>query len=67
MLDLLVAEDGPLLDHDVAPWRQDKFQDNGRIIVLLIDCNWPWANENLLSFLAEQLATKLPERPFDIE
>ncbi|MCB9142112.1 MAG: winged helix-turn-helix transcriptional regulator [Anaerolineales bacterium] len=68
MLDLLVAEDGPLLDHDVAPWRQDKFQDNGRIIVLLIDCNWPRANENLLSFLAEQLATKLhAERPFDIE
>lgn len=68
MLDILVSENGPLLDPEAAPWRQDMFQDHGRAIVLLIDCNWPQANENLLDFLADQLATKLhTDKPFDID
>ncbi len=55
LLHYLAAEEGPLLNEEMANWRSPRFQDETRIVVALIDCDWPEAQQDLLGFMAEHL------------
>lgn len=59
LLEHLAAPDGPLLGDDSADLRPYPFEDAGRIIVVLIDCAWQEAQQDLLGFISDRLAHRL--------
>lgn len=66
ILEYLASEQGPLLSRDAT--RPAHFAAPNRVIVILIDCNWPEAKQNLLDFLAQRVETQLKEQnPFQID
>lgn len=66
ILEHLASEQGPLLSPDAA--RPAHFAAPNRVIVLLVDCNWPEVRQNLLSFLAQRVETQLKtQKPFLVD
>lgn len=66
ILEYLASEQGPLLNQDAT--RPVHFAAPNRVIVTLIDCNWPEASQNLLDFLAQRVETQLKEqKPFAVD
>lgn len=59
ILNHLASPDGPLLNPDTVDWRPPSFQDEGRIVVTQIDCDWQEAQENLLRFVLNTLTRQL--------
>ena len=54
LLHYLAAEEGPLLNEEMANWRFPRFQDETRIVVALIDATG-LKPQDLLGFMAEHL------------
>lgn len=59
ILNHLASPQGPLLNPDTADWRPPRFQDEGRIVVTQIDCDWQEAQEDLLGFVLQTLVRQL--------
>lgn len=55
LLHYLASEEGPLLSEVMAGWRPPRFQDETRIVVTQIDCDWPEAQKDLIGFMANHL------------
>ena len=68
LLDHLASAEGPLRGELGASWRPMRFQDQNRVVVVLIDCNWPGAKQNLLAYLADRLREEIEEqKPFRVD
>lgn len=59
IFDLLASDDGPLRGSQYSDMRPLRFQDGNRVVVALLDCNWPPAQANLLEFIASYLISRL--------
>lgn len=68
LLEQLDAENGPLQGDHYASWRPESYRGQNRVVVVLIDCNWPEAKEDLLEHLADRLMAELREhKPFRVD
>lgn len=59
IFDFLASDDGPLLGAQYSDMRPMRFRDGNRVVVALLDCNWPPAQANLLEFIASYLISRL--------
>lgn len=55
----LASPDGPLLGDAWESWRPYRHQDGDRIVVVLVDCDWQDAQDDLLEALATRVAAQL--------
>jgi hypothetical protein len=63
----LAAAHGPLRSEAHAGWRPLPLRDAGRVLVLLIDCDWPEARSDLLGHIADRLTHHLTQvEPVDL-
>ncbi len=67
LLHYLASEEGPLLNEEMAAWRSPRFQDETRIIVVLIDCDWPEVQQDLLGYMAECLRQRVEEERIGLD
>ena len=59
IFDFLASDDGPLCGSQYSDMRPMRFQDGNRVVVELLDCNWPSAQANLLEFIASHVIFRL--------
>lgn len=55
LLQYLAAEEGPLLGDSFAAWRPYPYQEDGRIVVVLVDCAHPDARTDFMAYLLEAI------------
>lgn len=67
LLHYLTSDEGPLLNEELVGWRPIRFQDETRIIVTFIDCDWPEARQDLLGFFAEHLRRRIEREQIGID
>ncbi|MEM7127166.1 MAG: helix-turn-helix domain-containing protein [Chloroflexota bacterium] len=58
----LASELGPFHSHQMTDWRPSFFEDAGRLITILIDCDYQDAQENLLLHVYTVLVQQLQEK-----
>lgn len=55
----LASGDGPLLGEAFEQWRPYRYQDGERVVVVMVDCDWQEAQDDLLGHAASRLAEHL--------
>ena len=58
-LSYLASSDGPLLGEDWEPWRPYRYQDGERVVVVMVDCDWQEAQDDLLGHAASRVMEHL--------
>lgn len=58
----LASDQGPLCNSQLADWRPPRYEDAGRLITVLIDCDYQEAQENLLLHVYTVLTHQLREK-----
>lgn len=59
LLGHLASSDGPLLGDAWESWRPYRYQDGERVVVVMIDCDWQEAQDDLLGHVADRVANQL--------
>lgn len=59
IMEHLASDQGPLLNVEDQQGRPLRFRDGNRVIVCLLDCNWPAAQTNLLQYITDHLIAHL--------
>ena len=59
LLGHLASPDGPLLGDAWEQWRPYRHQDGDRIVVVMVDCDWQEAQDDLLGHVANRVANQL--------
>lgn len=58
----LASDHGPFCSPDMEEWRPAQFVDGGRILPVLIDCDWQEAQDNLLQHVYAVLSQLVKEK-----
>lgn len=59
LLGYLASSDGPLMGEAWEQWRPYRYQDGDRVLVVLVDCDWQEAQDDLLGHAADLVANHL--------
>lgn len=59
MLAHLASADGPLLGEQWEQWRPYRYQEGDRIVVVMVDCDWQDAQDDLLEAVAKRVTNQL--------
>jgi hypothetical protein len=59
LLGHLAAPDGPLLGDAWEQWRPYRYQAGDRVVVVMVDCDWQEAQDDLLGHVADQVAKQV--------
>lgn len=59
LLSHLASPDGPLLGAAWEQWRPFRHQDGDRVVVVVVDCDWQEAQDDLLGHVAERITSQL--------
>jgi hypothetical protein len=59
LLNHLASPDGPLLGSAWESWRPYRHQDGDRIVVVMVDCEWQDAQDDLLGTVAKRVMAQL--------
>ncbi len=55
LLSYLAAPDGPLLGDSWEQWRPYRYQEGDRVVVVMVDCDWQEAQDDLLGHVADRV------------